>query len=99
MGASVAGAGPKPQCGMGRAGARLDKASCPQKPGGGKSEPLAASAQEVKGLPARPSLWLSAWWSFKSLAESSHHGQSPSLGCGLGAWDAVSPVVPMPSSS
>ena len=42
------------RCGTGRAGTTLDKASSPQKPGNGKSEPLASLAPEVKGLPAKP---------------------------------------------
>lgn len=82
MGASVSGAGLKPWWdGEGRC--QAGQSQLPTKPGNGNSEPPAIPAQEVRGLPARPPpLALSALRSFRSLTESSHHGQSPSLVCG-----------------
>lgn len=87
------------RCETGRAGIRLDRASCPQKPGNSKSEPLASLAQEVKGL--HP-LALPAWWRFLALAESSHHEWSLRLGCGSPCHrsrESISTVDLLPNSS
>lgn len=65
------------------------------KPAANKSLVM-ANQSHWQPLPRRPRdflqlfpLALSAWRSFRALAESHHQGQSPSLGCGhqgLGAW-------------
>lgn len=82
VGASVVGAGLKPQCGMGSPGTRLSKASYPRKPGNGTSEPLAAPARGPGTSCQASCSGLVCLWPFRSLTESSHHGQSPGLGCG-----------------